>query len=219
MSLRKEYRVFQENGIFLRKCNCCNSIKNLKDYPLDKTKVGKLTKEGYPLTSLLCTVCFFEKHGKTKRYLNSVENEKLLKQGNRKCSKCNEIKSVSDFWRNNTTTGMYSACSYCELLRTRGNQIKNRTKDKEAAKRYNITLNEYDKLIKENCNCQICGIELQNPHIDHDHITGKVRGVLCKKCNTGIGMLQDNVNILKNAISYLELFQFSLYIKEIENVC
>lgn len=41
--------------------------------------------------------------------------------------------------------------------------------------------------------------------IDHCHKTGKVRGLLCKTCNTGIGHLKDDPNILRSAINYLEL--------------
>lgn len=40
--------------------------------------------------------------------------------------------------------------------------------------------------------------------VDHDHITGKIRGLLCSSCNRGIGLLKDNIEVLKSAISYLE---------------
>lgn len=43
-------------------------------------------------------------------------------------------------------------------------------------------------------------------HVDHDHETGKVRGVLCHSCNAGIGLLGDSVPILREAIRYLESF-------------
>ena len=39
--------------------------------------------------------------------------------------------------------------------------------------------------------------------VDHNHTTGKIRGLLCDQCNTAIGMVQDNTNILKNMINYL----------------
>jgi len=45
---------------------------------------------------------------------------------------------------------------------------------------------------------------LKNIHVDHNHTTGIVRGILCSKCNQGIGLFMENKNILKSAIEYLE---------------
>lgn len=42
------------------------------------------------------------------------------------------------------------------------------------------------------------------PMVDHDHVTGTIRGLLCSKCNTLLGMAKDNIAILENAIKYLK---------------
>jgi len=64
---------------------------------------------------------------------------------------------------------------------------------------------------QENC-CGICGKkqvdEVRDFAIDHDHDTGIVRGLLCFKCNSGIALLQEDVDILRSAIKYLELDEF-----------
>lgn len=52
------------------------------------------------------------------------------------------------------------------------------------------------------CNCEI-SIEKENVNIDHNHITGKIRGLLCKQCNIGLGMFKDSTESLENAIEYL----------------
>lgn len=54
--------------------------------------------------------------------------------------------------------------------------------------------------------CDICGIPLSrsNMVIDHNHKTNKVRGLLCRKCNTGIGLLKDSVHVIEAAKKYLE---------------
>jgi len=63
----------------------------------------------------------------------------------------------------------------------------------------------YDLIEKSNGLCNICKKSFENkPHIDHDHLTGRIRGVLCNKCNLGIGLLCDDINILTNAIDYLK---------------
>ncbi len=60
-------------------------------------------------------------------------------------------------------------------------------------------------LEKQNNKCAVCLTDLrdQKQCVDHCHVTHRVRGILCVKCNTGIGMMCDNVNLLKLAIKYL----------------
>ncbi len=70
--------------------------------------------------------------------------------------------------------------------------------------RYNITLLKYEELLKEqNHKCKICGKELKL-FVDHNHDSGKIRGLLCNNCNAGIGWFNEDVNILKLAVIYLE---------------
>jgi hypothetical protein len=51
--------------------------------------------------------------------------------------------------------------------------------------------------------CLVCE-ERPAEHVDHDHATGKVRGLLCFGCNGGLGQFRDRVDIMRNAIEYLE---------------
>ena len=61
--------------------------------------------------------------------------------------------------------------------------------------------------IQRGC-CAICGTHQSEMKIrlsvDHDHTTGKIRSLLCKSCNIGLGEFKDRVELLKKAISYLE---------------
>ncbi len=52
--------------------------------------------------------------------------------------------------------------------------------------------------------CEICGTTERRLHLDHCHRTGKVRGLLCTLCNTGIGAFHEDVRVLKSAIKYIE---------------
>ena len=54
--------------------------------------------------------------------------------------------------------------------------------------------------------CEVCG-STENLCIDHDHITGKVRGTLCCRCNTALGMLAEDTNRMKNLIDYISRFK------------
>ena len=77
---------------------------------------------------------------------------------------------------------------------------------------YGINLKEYNEMINEqNGCCAICGrhqLELFNTlAVDHCHITGKVRGLLCMDCNVGIGKLKDDIDLLKKSIDYLSKYK------------
>lgn len=73
--------------------------------------------------------------------------------------------------------------------------------------RYKLTEDDYDKMFEaQQGSCKICGKKSKAErwlHIDHNHATGKVRGLLCPNCNHAIGLLQDNVEIAGNLMLYL----------------
>lgn len=83
--------------------------------------------------------------------------------------------------------------------------------DPRRFKKHHIDKDTYDKMLsKYNNKCWICK-EKDASHIDHDHSCCDVyfscgnciRGVLCSNCNTAIGLLEDNVKIIKSALNYL----------------
>lgn len=74
---------------------------------------------------------------------------------------------------------------------------------------YRLTIAEFDSLfLGQGSRCGICGSESpigqKHWHIDHDHSTGKIRGILCYYCNLLLGHAKDNTAILRAAIEYLE---------------
>lgn len=74
---------------------------------------------------------------------------------------------------------------------------------------YGISEQEFNELAeKQQYKCAICTTNAPggkgNWHVDHDHSNGKIRGLLCHKCNTGIGLLNDDPELLRKAILYLE---------------
>ena len=75
------------------------------------------------------------------------------------------------------------------------------------AKKYNLTVPEYEAMkSRQNGLCAICErvpSSVRGLFVDHDHATGKVRGMLCCTCNAILGMARDNETILSNAIAYL----------------
>lgn len=76
-------------------------------------------------------------------------------------------------------------------------------------KRYNLTIEDYNKMLKkQNGKCAMCKIsqdEISRKFdVDHCHTTGKVRALLCLNCNRGLGLLKDNIEVLKAGIKLLK---------------
>lgn len=72
-------------------------------------------------------------------------------------------------------------------------------------RRYGITPAEYDRLLEEQAGrCRVCAAEPDGVlDVDHDHDTGAVRGLLCRRCNRGIGLWKDDPELLRRAADYL----------------
>ena len=77
-------------------------------------------------------------------------------------------------------------------------------------KRYGLTIEQKQAMIDaQDGKCAICKSDLETTHnvcVDHCHKTNKIRGILCRKCNLGIGHLNDSPQILKSAQMYLEKY-------------
>lgn len=79
---------------------------------------------------------------------------------------------------------------------------------------FGITLEDYDRMLASQSGCcAICGITenhvnhprgRRNFYVDHDHKTGRVRGLLCQNCNFGIGHFRDSTELLRKAANYLD---------------
>ena len=69
---------------------------------------------------------------------------------------------------------------------------------------YGLTSEEYDALlVTQDGRCAICERGDERLCVDHNHVTGVIRGLLCRKCNGGVGLLQDNPGLLDQAANYL----------------
>lgn len=84
---------------------------------------------------------------------------------------------------------------------------KRRRADANRKSRYGLSQKVFDELLaKQGGKCAICSANITWPkrlHVDHCHKTGRVRGLLCTRCNRGIGMLGDDPSLLKIAVIYV----------------
>jgi hypothetical protein len=102
---------------------------------------------------------------------------------------------------------------YADLRKARYQTNRDRARDLDFQRKYGITLNDYRRMEKDQGGvCAICGQPETGERngkprflaVDHDHDTGKVRGLLCGKCNPGIGYFDHDADLLECAIAYLK---------------
>lgn len=120
------------------------------------------------------------------------------------CKDCGKEKDEWEFECGiNKSTGRPNCRTRCRECRNKRENI--RRKPNWPSYKYGMTVGHYELMLKSQDNkCAICGKELTKPCIDHNHKTGKVRGILCRSCNTGLGLFQDNFELLRKAAVYLE---------------
>lgn len=113
-------------------------------------------------------------------------------------------------------------CNICYKLNNKIYRARYKAKNKEAFTRsnkhyglmklYGISITTWDKILKSQNNvCAICKIHGtdNNPLVmDHSHKTNINRGIICKKCNFALGLLNDNENIIWNILEYLKKYEW-----------
>lgn len=131
------------------------------------------------------------------------------------CSTCKREKTLWLFSKNSCTKdGLRSRCKQCDSTR-RAEDYLPRIKNRTLLRKYNITKDRYDEIVKDQLgNCALCfeGLESggrgsRSPVIDHDHGSGVIRGVLHSDCNSGIGFLSDSLKKLRQAVEYMKRYE------------
>jgi len=147
---------------------------------------------------------------------------------NKLCPGCNKWKNLSNFYRSSyTKDGFYRLCKKCWNEYSRDYTSKNKKKAKKRAKKYyhktgwkkgldkNYGEGASDyyeaKSLDQKDKCEICGkinSGGKRLNLDHNHITGQWRGLLCHSCNIAIGNLQvdKNSDLLYKSIKYMEKY-------------
>jgi DNA-directed RNA polymerase subunit RPC12/RpoP len=200
----------------LKTCSKCNEEKEISEF--------YKRKDGYVLPN--CKKCSYEmskswrkktQRGKIK--LRDVDYSGITDQ---KCITCEETKELSHFPKDKRLPiGYRHECKECFNKRNRESYhnpngtrrkylVENREdrlrmyKDIKCRKKYGLTIDEVKELHEEqNYKCAICKEKFDVLCVDHNHDTGEVRELLCNNCNSGIGMLKDNVELVKSAYEYL----------------
>ena len=133
----------------------------------------------------------------------------MVGPGIKYCKRCDTNKPVEEFYKVPNRPNTYSVmCKKCQLeYNKEHNNNAINSQRYNLKKKYGITYEEYLKMLMAQKNrCAICN-ELatdKNLAVDHDHLTERVRGLLCQSCNNGLGRFKDSIELLKSAQRYLE---------------
>jgi len=138
----------------------------------------------------------------------------------KRCSVCRELKPLSEFYNSKKSKdGKGYRCKPCDTIARKKWSLDNPVRSRESARNrsikhaYGITPDDYNKLLMAQDNkCAVCGTDIQTYNmghikhfaVDHDHTTGKIRGLLCHNCNRSIGLLKEDPEVLRKAANYIE---------------
>jgi len=163
-------------------CFICGKLKPLTEFHKHSSR-----NDGYRSECKECRV------NKQKKDYNSPKQ---------RCTICFEEKLNTEefFFKKKQKKGsrkvFRAECKECHKKRMRNHHLKNR---------YGMLNSDYEIKVKNQENkCAICLSEVKRLMVDHDHVTGKVRDLLCDSCNRGLGFFKEDIKILINATEYIK---------------
>ena len=146
--------------------------------------------------------------GKGKFYMANSGTHK-------RCPICGELKERSEYWKwKSRQDGLTAYCKACFNNKNKKWMKENPEKlptlqEKRAysrKKNFGVSEEDYAKMLSDqNNSCAICSKEIGwEAAVDHCHTTNKVRGLLCRNCNLGLGGFKDNTETNRKAIAYVK---------------
>jgi hypothetical protein len=211
-----------------KECTCCHILKPNEEFytnPSNRNGFSDWCKECYRVErnrkiyrdKPLCPKCG-SGYGLTTR---GDCRKCLSKEGLRECRKCLELLPWPLLFYDGHAT-----CKNCRTIQTNEYRKDNksnysgyvkkwrrknpdRVRNQHLKREFGITLDQYNELSRiQNNLCAICQRSFNKKlHVDHDHRTNQIRGLLCGNCNRGLGLFEDNSQFLKSATNYIEQFK------------
>lgn len=129
-----------------------------------------------------------------------------LRSDRHKFSPCKKSKDGLKSWCKDCSRGLVKKAYSYEKYKEKYSSSNARA---GTLKKYGLTLETYDLILqKQRGVCSICNspesaMAGRSLAVDHSHVSGEVRGLLCTKCNTALGMFKDDITIIRNALAYL----------------
>ena len=193
---------FQPNTAWHLRCSRkCSSIANNARKRSDaNVKMCRTCRVDLPMAKYL------------PAHRSCIDCEEIYASGKKRCRTCKQVKPHGEFHRRpNRNDGLSSYCKPCvseqSKVRNALPHKKQKARENKYRVKYGIGVAEYDRMLQAQGGCcAICRVPAEGSplHVDHDHVTGRVRELLCLKCNALLGQAGDQISILRLAIQYLE---------------
>jgi hypothetical protein len=185
-------------------CRDCQHIKPLSEFHLNATR-----PDGRGLYCKSCTSIrqrqFRER--KAQREGRPLRPRVAVDDGMKRCPRCELVLPRDRFGRNRSSSdGLTAYCRDCHNAIGKRNRESRHgsTREYHLRRRYGIGAADVDGMIQRQGGvCAACRVDPPS-HVDHDHATGRVRGVLCFLCNQALGNVRDDVSRLYALIHYLD---------------
>lgn len=127
-----------------------------------------------------------------------------------KCGTCKHDKEEQEFQSAYDPSVLVKTCKSCRARVLKSNrkriaEVKEKQGSVHQFTRFGISPEQYQEMLtQQDGGCAICHtLPEERLHVDHNHTTGKIRGLLCRHCNTGLGMFKDDPVRLEEALKYL----------------
>jgi Recombination endonuclease VII len=165
-----------------------------------------------------CVPCFKQRNATSGARRAAREGRQIRRRksstlsvpaGMKFCPSCERILAIDEFVRNRSTnSGIGSYCRPCHNAKAAESieRLHGSTRHYHLKQRYGLGAAEVERMLDaQGWTCLLCDVQLtlKTAHVDHDHLTGAVRGILCFNCNGGLGQFKDNSTALRRAAVYV----------------
>jgi hypothetical protein len=169
-------------------CRRCDTVKPLDEFPRHRgTRDGRQT---------YCRDCFADLYRARRAREGHITRPAGVPPGYKFCRGCQQVRPLTAYTpRDAAPDGYQFRCRDC---------MSRRDRKRHLASKYGLTIEDVSMLLDQQAGTCIICLRAPAVHVDHDHATGEVRGMLCFRCNAALGQLGDDPARVRRAADYLE---------------
>ena len=176
----------------MKTCSRCKELKGASDFAVYNGKLWCWCRACQRAASV-------SYRARNREKVRASAKEYGIRNRDRRMELCRE-------WRAKNRTRHLEGCRRRDALRRAADPEYDRRRN--FRQKYKITIEQYDAMYRDqNGVCAICArlnLSGRRLAVDHDHDTGKIRGLLCSRCNSAIGLARESLDVLKMTVVYLE---------------